>query len=111
MEQQKVTGQARILEGINTLSSDILSFREKCQNLRQLLDEGTYKIDAALNIIDGLKTQEKNILNSAGDPVAIKQMSAEQVEGILEMLKSPAFQNIARQVMLKWLNQDNGPAG
>ena len=109
MEEQKQSGNSKILDSINTVSNDVLSFREKCLNLRHLMDEGSYKLDATLNIINNLKNQEKNIVSSVGDPVAIKQMSEEQIDGLLEMLKTPAFQSIAKQAMVKWLNQPTSP--
>lgn len=105
MENQRQTGDSKLLNGINTLSNDVLSFKAKCENLRRLMDEGSYKLDAALNIINNLKVQEKNIISAAGDPVAVKQMSEEQIDGLLEMLKTPAFQSIAKQAMVKLLNQ------
>lgn len=106
METTNQAQQSKILAGINTLSGDVLGYREKCENIRRLLDEGSYKLEAALNVINGLKTQEKNIASAASDAAVIKQINAEQVDGILEMLKTPAFQSIARQVMLKWVNQE-----
>jgi organic radical activating enzyme len=70
-----------------------------------MIDEGTYKLDAILNIVNNLKTREQNIIATGASPAVIQQLNAEQVDSLLEMLKSPAFQNIARQVLLKWVEK------
>ena len=95
---------ATLLENINVMSNEINNIKNTCSYFRTLLDEGTYKLDSALNIISNIKTKEAEIVNSGGDEVVLQQMSEEQIDNLLEMLKSPAFQKIARQLLVKWID-------
>lgn len=107
MESVKEAGESKMMAGIDSLNSEIVSLREKCLKVRHLMDEGTHKLNSSLNVLNKLKSQEQNIINSADNPVAVKQMSEEQIDGLLEMLKTPAFQNLLKQMMLKYLTQDS----
>lgn len=99
----------QILDNIVSLSANVSFFKDKCSYIRSLLDEGTYKIDAVLNIINGLKVKEQNIVASGGDQAVLQQMSAEQIDSLLEMLRTPAFQSLARQLLTKWVNPTPAP--
>jgi len=68
------------------------------------MDEGTYKLDAVLNVINGLKTKEQDMKNSGQEGPIIQQMNEEQINSFLEMLKTPAFQSLARQMLTKWVS-------
>lgn len=105
--EQKENGQkdTRILESMNVMSDEVIRIKEKCEYFRKLLDEGTYKIDSVLNIVETLKNREQNIIQAGGDQAVLQQMNEEQINSFLEMLKTPAFQNIARQLLIKWGNQ------
>jgi|GEM_PF-1189422 len=109
--QTKVNSDINVLEQLTVMSADVNRLKEKCAGLRRLLDEGTYKIDSLLNVVNNLKTKEQNIAAAGGDQAVLQQMNEEQINGFLEMLKSPAFQNLARQMLIKWANvsqtQDN----
>ncbi len=104
---RQTAGENMVLAAVNNLSTEVLNIREKCLSIRHLLDEATYKMEASLNVINGLKKQEENILKSAGNPVAVKQLTEEQIDGFLEMLKTPAFQNLVKQVLTKWVVQES----
>lgn len=109
MENQDQAVKSAILSNINSISSNLHVLREKCLSMRKLMDEGTYKLDSAVKIINNLKVQESNIMSAAGDPAAVKQLSEEQIDDLLEMLKTPAFQSLARQVLYKWVNPGATP--
>lgn len=91
------------LDQITILTDQISQVKGKCENYRQLMDEGTYKLNAVLNIIDGLKVREQNIMTTGMNPSVIQQMNEEQIDSLLELLKSPAFQSLARQILIKWV--------
>lgn len=99
---EKRNGDTRILESITTMSGEVIQARELCQKLQKLMDEGAYKLDAVRNIINSMKTREQNILNTGGEQAVIQQMNEEQINSFLEMLKSPTFQSLARQLLVKW---------
>lgn len=92
-----------VLENINAMSAEVDKLKSRCEQFRGLLDEGTYKMDAALNVVNGLKTREQAILTSGEDSAAVQQINAEQIDSFLELLKSPAFQSIARQFLSKYV--------
>jgi len=94
-----------ILEDLESLSKEIEFVHKGCNNLRGLLDEGTYKLDAILNIINSVKTKEQEIITSRGDPAVLQQMNEEQIDNLLEMLKTPSFQKLARQLLSQWINK------
>lgn len=96
-------GTSKIMEEVTTLTSQLNQARDLCGYLSNIINEGTYKLDAVLNIVSNLKTREQNIIATGASPNVIKQLNAEQVDSLLEMLKSPAFQNIARQFLLKFM--------
>ncbi|MDD4047485.1 MAG: hypothetical protein PHI90_01420 [Clostridia bacterium] len=96
-----------ILESVNNMSNEIKNTKEMCIYLRNLLENGTYKLDALLNIIGGIKSKEQEILASGGDQSFVEQINEEQIDSFLEMLKSPAFQKIARQMLTKFIMQSN----
>lgn len=98
---------AHVMEDISSMSSDINKMKEKCENLRKLMDEGTYKLDALLNVINNLKKRESSMAASINDEAAMKQLSEEQVDSMLDMLKTPAFQSVARKLLVKWTSADN----
>jgi organic radical activating enzyme len=93
-----------ILEDLESLSKEIEFVHNSCNYLRRLLDEGTYKLDSILNIVNSVKTKEQEILTSGGDPVVLQQMNQEQIDNLLEMLKTPSFQKLARQLLSQWIN-------
>jgi hypothetical protein len=90
-----------ILENLETTSNEINNLKNMCRNFRTLLDEGTYKLDAVLNIVNSIKTREEEIMVAGGDQTVLQQINEEQINNLLEMLKTPAFQKIARQVLTK----------
>ncbi|MGI6144440.1 MAG: hypothetical protein GX092_07040 [Clostridia bacterium] len=93
-----------ILEDLEMLSKEIQFVYNSCNHLRRLLDEGTYKLDSILNIVNSVKTKEQEILTSGGDPVVLQQMNEEQIDNLLEMLKTPSFQKLARKLLTQWVN-------
>lgn len=97
-----------VLDQINGMSADVSLLREKCVKFRNLLDEGTYKIDSLTKIVSNLKAAEVNNSAAGGDQAVLQQMNEEQINSFLEMLKTPAFQNLARQLLLKLASA--GPA-
>lgn len=90
-----------ILESLATTSNEINNLKNMCSNFRALLDEGTYKLDAVLNIINSIKAREQEIMVAGENKAALQQINEEQIENLLEMLKTPAFQKIARQLLTK----------
>lgn len=108
---EKRTSDSKVLESITTMSGEVVRAREMCERLRKLLDEGAYKLDAVLNIIHGMKSREQNIVNAGGDLAVMQQMNEEQIDSLLEMLKSPAFQSLARQMLVKWAAGMENPMG
>jgi organic radical activating enzyme len=96
---------SKVMEEVSTLTNQLYQAKGFCSYLSNMIDEGTYKLDAILNIVNNLKTREQNIIATGASPAVIQQLNAEQVDSLLEMLKSPAFQNIARQVLLKWVEK------
>lgn len=110
MQESSRQNNNHILEGVSVMSNDIGKMKETCGKIRHLLDEGTYKIDAMLNILNNLKAKEESIVASGGDQAVVQQLNEEQVDSILEMLKTPAFQNLARQLLKKWAQAGPPPA-
>lgn len=94
------------VQEIDLMSSEVNSLKEKCIFLRTLLDEGSYKLDSVLKIIGNVREKEVEIQNSGGDEAFVQRMSQEQVDDFLEMLKSPAFQKVARQLLVKFINPE-----
>lgn len=105
-DQQSFTAEQGVffLDNLESMSQEINNVRGMCGRLRTLLDEGTYKLDAVLKIINGVKTKEQEIIATGGDPTVLQQMNEEQIDNLLEMLKTPAFQRIARQLLTQWIN-------
>lgn len=93
------------LDQITMMTDQINQVKGKCENYRQLMDEGTYKLNAVLNIVDSLKVREQNIMTTGMNPSVIQQMNEEQIDSLLELLKSPAFQSLARQILIKWIDK------
>jgi len=93
-----------IVEDLESLSQEIEFVHNSCNYLRRLLDEGTYKLDSILNLINSVKTKEQEIMTSGGDPAIFQQMNEGQIDNILEMLKTPSFQKLARQLLKQWTN-------
>ncbi|MCR4441418.1 MAG: hypothetical protein QHH10_04650 [Peptococcaceae bacterium] len=102
--------EGRLLENIAAMSDQVAGLKERCSTLCSLLDEGTHKIDAVLNIINNLKVKERAILSAGGDQAVVQQMSEEQIDSILDMLKSPAFHSLLRQLLVKWASPGGSPA-
>jgi precorrin-6B methylase 2 len=96
------TSESKVLDSINVMSTKASEVREKCNTFRSLLDEGSYKIDAILNIVDKLKTQEMDIVQAGGDATVKQQITEEQIDSFLEMLKTPTFQHLIKQMLHKW---------
>jgi len=95
---------ASILENLDSISNEIKHVHHTCSNLRKILDEGTYKLDSIIKIINNVKTKEEEIKTSGGDPAVLQQINEEQIDNLLEMLKTPAFQKIARQLLSQYVN-------
>ena len=93
-----------VLENLESMSNEIGHFKSTCSYFRTLLDEGSYKLDSALKVIDNIKIKEQEIMVSGGEPAVLQQLNEEQIDNLLEMLKSPAFQKLIRQLLLRWLN-------
>jgi seryl-tRNA synthetase len=89
------------VEEIDLMSAEVNRLKEKCTYFRTLLDEGAYKLDSVIKIIDNVRAQEVEIRNAGADEAVLQHMDQEQIDQFLEMLKSPAFQNIARQLLVK----------
>ncbi len=98
-------GNSKVMAEVLALTSELSQVKDVSNYLSNLIDEGIYKLDALLNIVSSLKVREQNILSTGGSAAAIQQLNEEQIDSLLEMLKSPAFQNIARQVLLKWMEK------
>ena len=71
-----------------------------------LLDEGTTKLDSVLKIIAGVKTKEQEIMAAGGEHAILQEINEEQINNLLEMLKTPAFQKLARQLLMRWMNME-----
>jgi len=102
--------EGQLLENIAAISGQVSGLKEKCSTLGSLLEDGTRKIDAVLNIVSGLKAQERAILSAGGEQAAAQQMSKEQIDSILEILKSPAFHSLLRQLLMKWASTGDSTA-
>lgn len=96
---------ASVLEEIVNISGEVNSMKSRCQKVRTLLDEGTYKLEAVLNIVNNMKSREESIMTASESQESVQQITEEQVESMLEMLKSPAFQSLAKQVITGWVNK------
>lgn len=95
------------VQEIDLMSSEVNNLKEKCTYFRTLLDEGSYKLDSVLKIIDNIRTKEVEIQNAGGDEAVVQQMNQEQIDDFLEMLKSPAFQKVARQLLARIISPEN----
>lgn len=95
------------VQEIELMSSEVNNLKEKCTYFRTLLDEGSYKLDSVLKIIDNIRAKEVEIQDAGGNEAVVQQMNQEQVDNFLEMLKSPAFQNVARQLLVKIISPEN----
>lgn len=93
---------SQVLDNIRTIKNDAMSIKEKCTSIRSFLDEGMYKIEAVQNIVNNMKTQESKISESGQDQAVIQQLTEEQIDSFLEMLKTPTFQNLIKQLLSKW---------
>lgn len=96
---------ASVLEELANISGEVDSMKGRCMKARRLMDEGTYKLEAVLNIVTNLKSREHDIMAASEDQALLQQITEEQVDSLLEMLKSPAFQSLAKQFLSKWINQ------
>lgn len=101
-------GNAQLLEELVGISGEVETIKERCYKVRKLMDEGTYKLNAILNIVENMKSREQTIMASSEDQAVLQQITEEQVDSLLEMLKSPAFQSLARQLLTKWIVQGPG---
>lgn len=106
---QAQTSESRVLENITGLSNGADKLKQQCASIHSLLNEGTYKIEAVLNIIDNLKTKEKTLLNSEGDETVVQQITEEQIDSFLEILRTPAFQSLIKQFLTKWVTTGKMP--
>ena len=97
----------QVCDEIAAMNEEMNRFKERCVGWRKMLDEGSYKLDAVVNIVNGLKTKEQEIKTSSKKGPVIQQISEEQINGFLEMLKTPAFQSLARQMLTKWACTNN----
>jgi len=97
-------GRTLEVQELDLMSAEVNRLKERCTYFRTLLDEGAYKLDAVLKIIRNIREREIEIKNAGGDEAALQQMDQEQIEQFLEMLKSPAFQNVARQLLVRIVN-------
>lgn len=104
--QQAFTTEQVFVEDLEVISKEIEYVYDTCGRLRRLLDEGTYKLDSILTIINNVKTKEQEIVASGGDPVILQQMNEEQIDNLLEMFKTPTFQKLARQLLTQWINSE-----
>lgn len=95
---------AVVLENLAGMSNEVDNLKNTCSYFRTLLDEGTYKLNSALKVIDNIKIREQGIMVSGGESAVLQQMNEEQIDNLLELLKSPAFQQLARQLLLRWLH-------
>lgn len=92
------------VQEIDLMSAEVNKLKERCTYYRTLLDEGAYKLDAVLKIIRNVRAKEVEIKNAGGDEAVLQQMDEEQIDHFLEMLKSPAFQNVARQLLVRFVS-------
>ena len=97
----------QVLENMSSMSDEINRLRERFVGWRKMMDEGTYKLDAALNVVNGLKMKEQEIKTSGKEGPILQQMNEEQINSFLEMLKTPAFQSLSRQMLTKWVGNSN----
>lgn len=97
------TSETRVLDSIETMSSQANKAKEELARLHSFLNDSSYKIDALLNVVNSLKTKEQNIAVSGGDPALVQQISEEQIDSFLEMLKTPTFQNLIKQFLHKYV--------
>ncbi|MGI6588651.1 MAG: hypothetical protein ACOX2N_07790 [Peptococcia bacterium] len=95
-----------ILENLELISQEINNVHSMCARLRILLDEGTSKLDSVLNIVKGVKTKEEEIMTAGGEQAVLQQLNEEQIDNLLEMLKTPTFQKLARQLLTRWINSE-----
>ena len=51
------------VEEIDLMSAEVNRLKEKCTYFRTLLDEGAYKLDSVIKIIDNVRAQEVEIRN------------------------------------------------
>ena len=88
------------VEEIDLMSAEVNRLKEKCTYFRTLLDEGAYKLDSVIKIIDNVRAQEVEIRNAGADEAVLQHMDQEQIDQFLEMLKALLFR-IAPSVVVK----------
>lgn len=97
------TSETRVLDSIDTMSRQANKAKEELARLHSFFNDSSYKIDAILNVVNSLKTKEQHIAVSGEDPALIQQISEEQLDSFLEMLKTPTFQSLIKQFLHKYI--------
>lgn len=95
-----------IMEQLNGLNNNLYNIRNKCEELRYKLDSAYNKLDSVSNLIQGMRNKEQEIVTAGGEEAVVNKMNEEQIDSILEMMKTPAFHNIARQVLLNLASKE-----
>lgn len=104
MKNERGGGRMFSVEELDLMSNEVKVLKERCMYFRTLLDKGSSKLDAVLKIIRNIHARELEIKEMDGDAAVLQQMNEQQINDFLEMLKSPSFQNVARQFLLRFVN-------
>lgn len=102
-EEIPINVSEKLVGKLNVVEENMVKIRGQVDSARYLFDDALYKIESLIQIMDIVKNnEERRIKNSEGQAqISIyNKDSKDTIDDVLELLQTPAVQNILRQVLL-----------
>lgn len=90
----------KLIDKLSTYEKSINDFRGNVDLGKVLLDEVIFKVDSYIQIMDIVKSNEDRKAKGPQAQVSSERVNKDNIDDFLELLQTPAIQNILRQLLI-----------
>lgn len=94
----------QLVSQLTVVENNVVKVRGHVDTARSLFDEVLYKIESFIQIMEIVSNNEERRINGKQAQLSsVQKESKDTVDEIIELLQTPAFQSVLRQVLVKVL--------
>lgn len=95
-----LTDSEKFITRLETYETTAVKIRQQVDVTKGLFDDVLFHMDSFLKIMDVIRENQERKLNEPLVSVATQKTSKDTIDEVLDLLQTPALQNILRQVLM-----------
>ena len=98
--ESTLTDSEKFITRLETYETTVVKIRQQVDVSKGLFDDVLFHMDSFLKIMDVIRENQERKLNEPMVSVATQKTSRDTIDEVLDLLQTPALQNILRQVLM-----------